>query len=34
VAAASDRTGGRLVSFERRDDFAEVARANVETFFG
>ena len=27
-------TGGRLVSFERRDDFAEVARANVETFFG
>jgi tRNA (adenine57-N1/adenine58-N1)-methyltransferase len=34
VAAASDRSGGRLVSFERRDDFAEVARANVETFFG
>lgn len=26
--------GGRLVSFERRDDFAEVARANVETFLG
>jgi tRNA (adenine57-N1/adenine58-N1)-methyltransferase len=25
---------GRLVSFERRDDFAEVARANVETFLG
>ncbi len=25
---------GRLVSFERRDDFAEVAKANVETFFG
>lgn len=25
---------GRLVSFERRDDFAEVARGNVETFFG
>jgi len=25
---------GRLVSFERREDFAEVARANVETFFG
>ncbi|MCS3842464.1 tRNA (adenine-N1)-methyltransferase [Microbacterium sp. AK031] len=25
---------GNLVSFERRDDFAEVARANVETFFG
>jgi len=25
---------GTLVSFERRDDFADVARANVETFFG
>jgi tRNA (adenine57-N1/adenine58-N1)-methyltransferase len=25
---------GRLVSFERRDEFAEVARANVETFMG
>ena len=25
---------GALTSFERRDDFAEVARANVETFFG
>ncbi|WP_309129202.1 tRNA (adenine-N1)-methyltransferase [Microbacterium sp.] len=25
---------GRLASFERREDFAEVARANVETFFG
>jgi tRNA (adenine57-N1/adenine58-N1)-methyltransferase len=25
---------GRLVSFERRAEFAEVARANVETFFG
>ncbi|WP_373889758.1 tRNA (adenine-N1)-methyltransferase [Microbacterium sp. ASV81] len=25
---------GRLVSFERRDDFAEVATANVETFLG
>ncbi|MEV8272833.1 tRNA (adenine-N1)-methyltransferase [Microbacterium sp. NPDC077184] len=25
---------GRLVSFERREDFAEVARANVETFAG
>lgn len=25
---------GRLVSFERREDFAEVARANVETFTG
>lgn len=25
---------GRLLSFERRDDFAEVAQANVETFFG
>ncbi len=25
---------GHLVSFERREDFAEVAKANVETFFG
>lgn len=25
---------GSLTSFERREDFAEVARANVETFFG
>lgn len=25
---------GTLVSFERRDDFADVARGNVETFFG
>jgi tRNA (adenine57-N1/adenine58-N1)-methyltransferase len=25
---------GHLYSFERRDEFAEVARANVETFFG
>lgn len=25
---------GRLVSFERRDEFADVARANVETFMG
>jgi tRNA (adenine57-N1/adenine58-N1)-methyltransferase catalytic subunit len=25
---------GRLVSFERREDFAEVAQANVETFLG
>ncbi|MDR6868218.1 tRNA (adenine57-N1/adenine58-N1)-methyltransferase [Microbacterium resistens] len=25
---------GRLLSFERRDDFAEVARANIETFLG
>jgi len=25
---------GRLVSYERRADFAEVARLNVETFFG
>ncbi|GAA2015361.1 tRNA (adenine-N1)-methyltransferase [Microbacterium ulmi] len=25
---------GRLVSFERRGEFAEVAEANVETFFG
>ncbi len=27
-------TSGSLVSFERREDFAEVARANIETFFG
>jgi tRNA (adenine57-N1/adenine58-N1)-methyltransferase len=26
--------GGTLVSFERREDFAEVAKANVSTFFG
>jgi len=26
--------GGHLYSFERRDEFAEVATANVETFFG
>lgn len=26
--------GGRLVSYERRPDFAEVARRNIETFFG
>lgn len=25
---------GRLISFERREEFAEVAKANVETFFG
>lgn len=25
---------GRLHSFERREDFADIARANVETFFG
>lgn len=25
---------GQLISFERRDDFADVARGNVETFFG
>ncbi|WP_040164461.1 tRNA (adenine-N1)-methyltransferase [Microbacterium gorillae] len=25
---------GRLLSFERREEFADVARANVETFFG
>ena len=25
---------GRLVSFERREDFADVAKANVETFLG
>jgi tRNA (adenine57-N1/adenine58-N1)-methyltransferase len=27
-------TAGRLASFERRDEFADIARANVETFFG
>ncbi len=27
-------TGGELVSYERRPDFAEVARANVEGYFG
>jgi tRNA (adenine57-N1/adenine58-N1)-methyltransferase len=27
-------TGGRLVSYERRPDFADIARANVERFFG
>lgn len=26
--------GGRVHSFERREDFADVARGNVETFFG
>ena len=26
--------GGRLHSYERREDFAEIARANVESFFG
>lgn len=26
--------GGRLHSFERREEFATIARANVETFFG
>jgi tRNA(1-methyladenosine) methyltransferase and related methyltransferases len=26
--------GGRLASFERRDEFADVARGNVATFFG
>jgi tRNA (adenine57-N1/adenine58-N1)-methyltransferase len=25
---------GRLVSYERREDFAEIARRNIETFFG
>jgi len=25
---------GRLYSYERRDDFAEIAKANVETFYG
>lgn len=32
LRAVGDR--GRLVSYERRPDFAEVARRNVETFFG
>lgn len=27
-------TGGRVTSYERREDFAEVARRNVSTFFG
>ncbi|QDZ13719.1 tRNA (adenine-N1)-methyltransferase [Humibacter ginsenosidimutans] len=27
-------SAGRLASFERRDEFADVARGNVETFFG
>ena len=27
-------TSGSLVSFERREEFADVARANVDTFFG
>ncbi len=27
-------TGGLLVSYERRADFADIARANVERFFG
>jgi tRNA (adenine57-N1/adenine58-N1)-methyltransferase len=31
LRAAGD--GGRVYSFERRDDFAEIARANVERFF-
>jgi tRNA (adenine57-N1/adenine58-N1)-methyltransferase len=26
--------GGQVLSYERRQDFADVARANVETFFG
>jgi tRNA (adenine57-N1/adenine58-N1)-methyltransferase len=26
--------GGRLLSYERRADFADIARTNVETFFG
>lgn len=26
--------GGRLMSFERRSDFADIARANVDAFFG
>lgn len=32
LRAVGDR--GRLHSFERRADFADIARANVETFFG
>ena len=31
---AGDRTVGRLISYERRDDFAEIARRNVEAFLG
>ena len=31
---ARSATSGRLVSFERRAEFADVARANVETFLG
>jgi tRNA (adenine57-N1/adenine58-N1)-methyltransferase catalytic subunit len=27
-------TSGRLISYERREDFAEIARRNVENFFG
>ncbi len=27
-------TGGRVISFERREDFAQVARGNVERFLG
>src|SRR5699024_10749274 len=26
--------GGRLLSFERREDFADIARANARVFFG
>ena len=26
--------GGRLISYERREDFAAIARRNVENFFG
>ena len=26
--------GGRLISFERREDFADIARGNVRAFFG
>ena len=32
--AAGDRSGGRLISYERREDFAAIARRNVENFFG
>lgn len=27
-------TGGKLYSYERRDDFAKIAKTNVESFFG
>ena len=34
VAAAGGGDGGRLISFERREDFADIARGNVRAFFG